>query len=201
MIVVILLGIIYSYGEWPRPIYDTDISSGAYESTGALEKGTSFEQQFICTNQGLCGLSVKLSKMEHLMIGEYHWEIQDAESGEVVGGGIINDATTKNKLFESSSALKRGNIELDFQRQKESAGKKYLFIINSQEVNSNETMAVYLTQKNENESFLKIGNENSDKVGVIKLRYQRFNIETFVVFLGIMVYLGVFIKFIYKLFK
>ena len=45
VLAVILLGGVYSYGEWSRAIYNTDISTGLYENTGALENGIAFEQQ------------------------------------------------------------------------------------------------------------------------------------------------------------
>ena len=76
-----------------------------------------------------------------------------------------------------------------------------MFTIREEDAGSDETMAVYLTEMNENSSSLKVGSRIMDKAGVIKLSYQRFNYETFIVFLGIMVYLAVFIKFIYKLFR
>ena len=201
VLAVILLGGVYSYGEWSRAIYNTDISTGLYENTGALENGIAFEQQFTCYDEGFCGLSVKLSKLDHPVIGEYNWEIQDVEAGKVVGNGTIDESTTENKLFESSSALKRGNIILNFPRQEGSAGKEYIFVIKESDVRADETMAVYLTEMNENSSSLKVGNQHMDKAGVIKLYYHRFNVETFIVFLGIMVYLAIFIKFIYKLFR
>lgn len=201
VLVVILLGGAYSYGEWSMPIYNTDVGTGLYENTGALEQDIAFEQLFTCYDEGFCGLSVKLTKLDHPVIGEYNWEIQDVETGEIVGTGMIDESTTENRLFESSSALKRGNILLHFPKQKDSAGKEYMFTIREEDAGSDETMAVYLTEMNENSSSLKVGSRIMDKAGVIKLSYQRFNYETFIVFLGIMVYLAVFIKFIYKLFR
>ena len=62
-------------------------------------------------------------------------------------------------------------------------------------------MAVYMTEKGKSESTMKLNGENLEKASVIKLNYKRFNVETFIVFLAIVVYLVVFIKFMYKLFR
>lgn len=201
VILVILSAAAYSYGEWPRAIYDTDVSSSVYENSGELTEGMVFEQRFVCSDEGFCGLKVKLTKLDHSKIGEYSWQIQEAESGAIAGSGVIDEGMTENKIFENASALKRGNIELDIPIQKESRGREYLFTIEAEDVEKEETMAVYLTNKSDNDSFVKIGGENSEQVGVIKLRYHRFNVETFIVFLGIMIYLAVFIKFMYRLFR
>ena len=48
---------------------------------------------------------------------------------------------------------------------------------------------------------MKLNGENLEKASVIKLYYKRFNVETFIVFLAIVVYLVAFIKFMYKLFR
>lgn len=201
VVLIILSAVAYSYGEWPRAIYDTDVSSSVYENSGELTEGTVFEQRFVCSDEGFCGLKVKLTKLDHLKIGVYSWKIQETESGTIAGSGMIDESMTENKIFESASALKRGNIELDIPDQKGSEGKEYLFTIEAKNVEPEETMAVYLTNKSGNDSFLKIGEEDSNQVGVIKLRYHRFNYETFIVFLGIMTYLAVFIKFMYRLFR
>ena len=107
----------------------------------------------------------------------------------------------KNKEFVSSSAQKRGNIKVSFPIQEESEGKEYILTIQGENVQEDETMAVYMTEKGKSESTMKLNGENLEKASVIKLNYKRFNVETFIVFLAIVVYLVVFIKFMYKLFR
>ena len=46
-----------------------------------------------------------------------------------------------------------------------------------------------------------VNGKDIDRASVIKINYQRFNVETFIVFLGIVVYLVLFVRFMYKLFK
>ena len=62
-------------------------------------------------------------------------------------------------------------------------------------------MAVYMTQKGKSETEMTLAGENVDRASVIKVEYKRFNVENFIVFLGIVVYLVLFVKFMYKLFR
>ena len=135
------------------------------------------------------------------MIGTYNWSVTEADSGKEVGTGVIDESSTENKEFVSSSAQKRGNIKVSFPIQEESEGKEYILTIQGENVQEDETMAVYMTEKGKSESTMKLNGENLEKASVIKLNYKRFNVETFIVFLAIVVYLVVFIKFMYKLFR
>ena len=200
-VLMVLIGAIYSYGIWPRAIYNTDIGANSYENTGKLTSDIVLTQMFTCTDKGLCGFSIKLTKLDNQQIGTYSWSIQEAETGKEIGKGKINEASTENSEFVSSSAQKRGNVRVEFPVQADSAGKKYVLIIQGKKVQDNETMAVYVTEKGKNDSTLELNGTKLERASVIKLQYKRFNVETFIVFLVIILYLAVFVKFMYKLFK
>ena len=201
ILAVLILAFVYAYGIWPRAIYDTDIGSNAYEVSMPLAKDMVLEQSFQCKDEGFCGIRLKLTKQMNQQIGTYQWTVTEQSSGEKVGEGIINDASTANKDFNSQNLQKQGFIELQFPRQKDSAGRVYTFVIQAQDVPEDESMAIYVTDKGEVESTLILAGEELKKAGVIRLQYRRFNTETFLVFLGIMAYLAVFIRFMYRLFR
>lgn len=201
VVLAVVVAAIYSYGVWPRAIYNTDIGANSYENTGKLNAGVVLTQTFVSTDHGLCGFSIKLTKLDNQVIGTYNWSVTEADSGKEVGAGVIDESSTENKEFVSSSAQKRGNIKVTFPIQEESEGKEYILTIQGENVQEDETMAVYMTEKGKSESTMKLNGENLEKASVIKLNYKRFNVETFIVFLAIVVYLVVFIKFMYKLFR
>lgn len=201
VVLAVVVAAIYSYGVWPRAIYNTDIGANSYENTGKLNAGVVLTQTFVSTDHGLCGFSIKLTKLDNQVIGTYNWSVTEADSGKKVGTGVIDESSTENKEFVSSSAQKRGNIKVSFPIQEESEGKEYILTIQGENVQEDETMAVYMTEKGKSESTMKLNGENLEKASVIKLNYKRFNVETFIVFLAIVVYLVVFIKFMYKLFR
>lgn len=197
----ILLAALYSYGVWPRAIYNTDIGANSYENTGALSAGKVLTQKFVCTDTGMCGLKLKLTKQESQTIGNYEWILENVKTSKEIANGVIDEVSTENREFVSASAQKRGNIELNFDRQEDSKGQEYVLTIQSSDVEEGQTMAVYMTQKGKSETEMTLAGENVDRASVIKVEYKRFNVENFIVFLGIVVYLVLFVKFMYKLFR
>lgn len=200
-IVVLALATLYSYGIWPRAIYNTDIGSGAYEISDLLKEDTSVEQYFTCKDKGLCGISIRISKSGNPVIGTYDWTLTDAESGKKIASGVIDEAATNNKYFNSSSPQKKEIVKIDFPKQNESKGREYLFTIKGSDIKEDESMSVYMTEKGNIDSKLSINGEQKNKASIVKLQYKRFNLETFIVFWVIMGYLFVFIKFMNKLFR
>ena len=201
VILAVLIAAIYSYGEWPRAIYDTDVGANSYENTGKLNENIVLKQTFTGTDQGLCGFSIKLTKLDNQVIGTYTWTVEDLESGEVVGSGVIDESSTENKEFVSSSAQKRGTVKVEFPLQADSKDRVYLLTLEGDNVADENAVAVYMTNKGKNESSLKLNDEELDRACVIKPEYRKFNVETFIVFLAIILYLVVFVKFMYKLFR
>lgn len=202
IVIAVFLGALYSFGVWPRAIYNTDIGANSYENTGALQSGVVLQQEYTCVDDGMCGLKIKLTKQESQTIGNYNWSLTDSSTGKTIASGVIDEESTGNSEFVSSSAQKRGNVELDVPRQKDSKGKKYVLSIQSDDVAENQTMAMYMTEKSKVTTVLSIdGNNIDNKAIVLKVEYKRFNVETFIVFLGIMLYLYCFVKFVYRLFR
>ena len=201
-IIMIVVGAAYAYGTWSRPIYNTDIGSLSYEKTDFLTTGSVMEQTFICGNNGLSGFTIKMLKQDGQEIGNYRWTVEDLKTGKVVGKGTISEADTETRLFESSNPQKQGMINVELPKQKNSKGKEYKLTLKAEEMKDTESVAVYITEKNSTKSEL-IVNDNAmtDKASIVKVNYKRFNVETFIVFLGIAIYLWAFIKFMYKLFR
>lgn len=201
VILAVLLAGVYAYGVWPRAIYDTNVGSLSFEVTEALTGNMVLEQRFTCNDAGLNGVSLKLTKQSNEIIGDYDWTVREAETDNIVGKGILNEASTENDVFNSSSPQKNGTVLLNFERQEDSANKEYIFTLQAKDVKEDQSMAVYITQKGNVNSTLTVDGAEKEQTGVIKIQFKRFNVETFIVFLGIIVYLVVFVKFMYKLFK
>lgn len=201
IIIALVIAGIYAYGTWPRAIYDTDIGSGSYESTEPLGSGSIFEQEFLCEDTGFSGFTIKLNKQGNDKIGNYEWSIKNIESEEVIASGIINETSTETKKFESSDPQKQGIVEVQIPRQQDSKNKRYLLTLSSEHVEEDETVTIYVTEKGTEKAAMMINGDVEDKAAVIKVLYKRFNAETFLVFIGIIVYFALFIRFMYKLFR
>lgn len=202
VILIIAAGAAYSYGTWSRAIFDTDIGSMSYEKTDFLTTGSVMEQKFVCGSNGFAGFTIKLLKQEGQQLGNYDWTVEEVESGDTIAEGTIGEKDTQTRMFQSSNPQKQGMISVDIPRQEKSKGKEYKLTLKASEMSDEESAAVYMTEKGAVASELQVnGNVIADRAGIVKADCKRFNVETFIVFLGIAVYLWAFIKFMYKLFK
>ena len=202
VILIIVAGIAYSYGTWPRAIFNTDVGSLSYEKTDFLTTGSDLEQNFVCGRKGFAGFTIKLLKQNGQQLGNYEWTIQEVESGEVIAKGTIGEKETQTRQFQSSNPQKQGIISVEIPRQETSKGKEYKLTLRATEMQDTESAAVYMTEKGTVAGELKVNGEViADRASIVKADCKRFNVETFIVFLGIAVYLWAFIKFMYKLFK
>lgn len=140
-------------------------------------------------------------KQDGQNIGNYRWTVEEVKTGKTIGKGTISEADTETRLFESSNPQKQGMVNVNFPKQQNSKGKEYRLTLQAEEMEDTESVAVYITEKNSTESELKVNkNAMTDKASVVKLIINAL-CETFIVFLGIAVYLWTFIKFMYKLFR
>ena len=202
VILIIVAGIAYSYGTWPRAIFNTDVGSLSYEKTDFLTTGSALEQNFVCGSKGFAGFTIKLLKQNGQQLGNYEWTIQEVESGEVIAKGTIGEKETQTRQFQSSNPQKQGMISVEIPRQENSKGKEYKLTLRATEMQDTESAAVYMTEKGTVAGELKVNGEVvADRASIVKADCKRFNVETFIVFLGIAVYIWAFIKFMYKLFK
>ena len=201
-IIMIVVGAAYAYGTWSRPIYNTDIGSLSYEKTDFLTTGSVMEQTFVCGSNGFSGFTIKMLKQDGQEIGNYRWTVEDVKTGKVVGKGTISEADTETRLFESSNPQKQGMVNVELPKQEDSKGKEYKLTLKAEEMKDTESVAVYITEKKSTKSELTVNDKAmTDKASIVKVNYKRFNVETFIVFLGIAIYLWAFIKFMYKLFR
>ena len=99
-IIIIIIGVAYAYGTWPRPIYNTDIGSLSYEKTDFLTTDSTMEQKFVCGNNGFSGFTIKMLKQDGQNIGNYRWTVEEVKTGKTIGKGTISEADTETRLFE-----------------------------------------------------------------------------------------------------
>lgn len=195
-IVVVLIGIIlaviYSYRTWPIAIYDTNIDATAYENVGELKDGARVEQSFYCMHHGLKSIKITVSNLGYSCNTEYHWTLQEVDSGKVVGEGYFKGTEVDNSK----------KSEFSFETQKNSKGKEYLFAIEVDKGEAEHGITVMKTKadKKQTETIV-LNGVQQESVMVLTQEIQYMNIETGVVFVGIYLYLVLFMQFLLKLFK
>lgn len=199
LVIILLIAALYSYGDWPRPIYDTTIGSNSYEISMNLVGNTVVEQTFECTDNGWNGVTAKFVHAQGASVGRYVWEIKN-EKDALVGEGVIDETSfpVEKKLFSNKQT---DFVTMKFPKQAGCKGQKYTLTITGDSVAENESVAVYFTEKGAGQQSLTIAGEQYEKAIILKMNFSRLNAETMIVFLGLAIYVWMFIRFMYKLFS
>lgn len=195
-IVVVLIGIIlaviYSYQTWSTAIYDTNVDATAYENVGELKDGARIEQSFYCKHNGLKSVEITASNLGYVCETEYQWMLQEVDSGKVVGEGSFKGTEIDN----SKKSV------FDFETQRNSRGKEYLFVIEAEKGNAEHGITVMKTLADKKqEGTIVLNDVQEETVMVLTQEIHYMNIETGIAFVGIYLYLVFFMQFLLKLFK
>lgn len=189
-IIGIVLAVLYSYNTWSASIYDTNIDSATYENVAEIKENNKVEQSFVCPNNGLKAIKIVLNNSNVENDTEYKWILKEADKE-------IRSGEFKANEIDNSQAM-----EFEFEVLEESKGKEYQFEIEGKEKDSEQGIIVKKTKPDEDqESGLVFNGEQEDQVLVLTQEIQYLNIETAIVFMGLYLYLIIFMTFLMKLFK
>lgn len=189
-IIGIVLAVLYSYNTWSASIYDTNIDSATYESVDEIKENNKVEQSFVCPNNGLKAIKIVLNNSNVENDTEYKWILKEADKE-------IRSGEFKANEIDNSQAM-----EFEFEVLEDSKGKEYQFEIEGKEKDSEQGIIVKKTKPDaDQESGLAFNGEQEDQVLVLTQEIQYLNIETAIVFMGLYLYLIIFMTFLMKLFK
>lgn len=197
ILIVIILGIAlaYSFGIWGKNIYVQTASSGDNQFTNELTGDIELAQTFLCPYSGLNSIKVKMLRVGNENVEGYSWQVSDKE-GRIVANGVIGEDQLTERAF-----TKKKFLTLEIPEQKNSKGMEYTLTITGTDVKKEGCLQAYITEGNQYAKELTLNGQQMDSSMVLKMNIRRFNVETFLVFWGLVAYVWVFFKFMYKLFK
>lgn len=181
-----------SYGDWAESIYDTNVSETSYVNTGEIQGNSVLTQEFFSEYNNLSGISLKISNLNQSIKSEFKYEITEKGSNEILAEGIIDTSAFTSEKF---NIIKFDNAIAN------SKGKEYIIRIQDNNTNQGNGIAIYMTQAGDNGGELKFQDEASDNVLVMRTISTRFNLENFIVFIGLIMYIVLFIWVLNKFLK
>lgn len=191
-VMLIAAAVIYSSGNHDVRVYSADYDRKYNEcrNTGIVSEGT-VQQSFIASKDSINGLAIKATLHGDLSKISLKYKIVEAESKDTVANGEISAGKLKNDKFYREK----------FETASLEKGKTYTIILKEEGASADSGMGFYYTPaQNAEETF--VVNENSTAgTLVIRTIVREFQTETFVVLLLFMLYISVFLKILYKLFK
>ncbi len=183
VIVLILLAFVYGHVHKTHAIYDRMIENDQYVMMDVSQDQIS--QEFVCEEETLDGIQVKCQNLQEDPETEIRINLQDCENGETVAESVKKAGDIKAGKFN----------EFSFDTVSRCRGKTYKVVFEK------DSLALYAEKTSEEGTNLKINSEESEGTLILKTVTYRFDIETFCVFLLLVLYICVFFQFLNWLFS
>lgn len=183
VIILILIAFIYGHIHKTHAIYDRMIENDQYVMMDVSQDQIS--QEFVCEEETLDGIQVKCQNLQEDPEAEIRIYLQDCENGETVAESVKKAGDIKAGKFN----------EFSFDTVSSCRGKAYKVVFEK------DSIALYAEKTSEEGTNLKINSEESEGTLILKTVTYRFDIETFCVFLLLVLYICVFFQFLNWLFS
>ena len=189
---VIVLGFSYIYAHIDKNnyIYNRNTDTGLFYGTGVLKDDEEIKQTFISNEEKIDGINLKVSLVGNVENVVLHYALVDVQTEEGVEGTIPANQLENNKFNQ-----------LSIPQITEAKGKCYALILSTENADEQNGVGFYVVpEKQDNQQLTVMGDETEGTLSVRTVSH-RFDMETFVVLLGILLFVGVFMKGLYKSFR
>ena len=183
VIILILIAFIYGHIHKTHAIYDRTVENDQYIMLDGSQ--SQITQEFICEEDSLDGIQVKCQNLQEDPEAEIRVYLQDCENGGIVAKSVKKAGEIKTGKFN----------EFSFDTVSRCRGKAYKVVFEK------DFLALYAEKTSEEGTNLKINSEESEGTLILKTVTYRFDIETFCVFLLLVLYICVFFRFLNWLFS
>jgi len=188
LLVIAALSYLYATQSWPEAIYDVNYDTSS--TLPIMVNDNAASQDFSCPRNGLTGLRVRFATMSRASYGSYTWSVQDIASGAEVASGSI----------DPSAFSRSGDYKITFNEISDSAGHTYRFTAKANGVAEDQSLSLYVSNPIRNAGQVLYNGEAKTGCIMLKQTIHYFNVETFIVCIGLLLYLVVFIQYMNRLF-
>lgn len=191
LVLVFGCAFLYAHIEKMTYFYDKAIETNDYISTGILVD-EEITQNFVSEEDYLDGIQAKCTingAVDDNITIEY--SLTDMETKEIVAQGVVLGSDVKNSKF----------TKFGFSQLSGCKGKKYAITFRENGSDDMNGISFYLVQDTKNDMELSVKGNDTAGILVARTLTNRFDMETFVVVLIFVLYISLFMKMLYKLFK
>lgn len=191
VIIIIIAAFAYAHIGKVNLVYNKSVDNSEYIGTGVFE-GT-VEESFVCVEDTLDGITAKC-------------QLQGDAAGTGIKMTLIDEELDKKVAEAELTAEEIDNSkfnEFTFNTLQNCRGKTFRVVFKNINESIKDTKGIGLLYQpeTENNTQLSINGEKIEGTLIIKTVTDRFDLETFCVFLLFVLYIVFFIKFLYKLFR
>lgn len=188
IILIVVAAFFYAHIEKNTLVYDKNVDNSQYIATGITDR---IEQTFVCKEETLDGFRSKCQVVGNVADMKIQYSLVNMKTGEIEAEGIADAAEIKNSKF----------YFFEFDTVKNCKGNTYKAVLVNEKADKENGIGFFFQPKTEKETSLAVKGDNITGTMVIKTVTDKFDIETFIVLLVFVLYVVVFIRFLYKLFK
>lgn len=189
-VLVILVSFIYAHIDKNIYLYDRNVDTSTYYGTGILIQGEEVSQTFVSKEEYIDGINIKVSLTGNIENVILHYALFDLNTDEVYKAQVDVRKLENNKFNQ-----------LLFERIENTKGQPYKLVLSVENSNEQNGVSFYATHGTDEEQQLVIKDSVSEGTLVTRIFCHRFDVETFIVFMGIVVFVVAFMKVLYKSFK
>ena len=190
IVVAIVLSYFYANIDKNSYMYDRDAETETYVSTGVLCEGETLTQSFVAEEDTIDGINIKLSLSGYAKEAVLRYVILDEQAQKLAEATVSGDELENNKF----NLLKIPQI-------KDTKDKRFTLVLAEQNTDEQNGISFYLEPTPQEEHKLTIKGNDTAGTLVARTVCHRFDVETFVVLLGMLTFIVVFMRALYKLFK
>lgn len=188
--VVVVLSYFYSHINKNSYIYDRNTDVGVFYGTGVLLDNEEIVQTFVAQESTIDGVNIKLDtvgNMENIIL---NCSVLNEKAEEVAQIQVPGNTLEDNKFNQ-----------LDIPTIANTVGKQYTLVLSVENTDEQNGVGFYIEPGTGSNQQLTIKDSETDGTLVARIISHRFDVETFIVLLGMIVFVVMFMKILYKFFK
>lgn len=191
LIATIAAAVFFGHTTKSVRIYDNNVNTVSYVTIGVPEEGQVLTQEFVCREDRIHGFRIKAGVQGDASAVTVHLELKDAATGEVLvaveeAGANIRPRKIHYFRTEELTGLK---------------GKDLILSLREEGTDQGNGILMYYAQEELPEHPLYLNDTAMDGVLPMATATERFDAETFIIFLLSVWFIWGFMWFLYKLFQ
>lgn len=190
VVILLVFAFVYAHIAKMNMIYDKTVENSEYQSTG-WGKDNVIEQSFISSEKTLDGINLKCQTTGDVSKVSLCYTLEDVANEKVVATGKISASELESTKFN----------KIIFDTVENSKNKEFLLTVWNEGATDTDNISFYYQPQTENGTELMINEEKTEGTLILKTITNRFDFETFCVFLILIGFMYFFMKVLYKLFK
>ena len=188
--IIIVLSYFYAHIDKNSYLYDRNADTGTFIATGVLENGEEIRQSFIADEDNIDGINIKVDIVGEVDNVVLNCVLLDEAMQELCYVNVVANELENNKFNK-----------IEIPTITETKGRQFTLVLSEENSEGQNGIGFYYASETKDEGKWSIrGNEN-DGTMIARVICNRFDAETFGVLLGIIAFVVVFMRVLFRYFN